>query len=427
MKLGVVFIGLLITFVSAQRKPKVPKLTDSWEIDASCDEGGKRQRLETAFSDVVELIRKARADLAIIQQPQPPPRKTEVSRENTLKWNRIAKRIVGVFGIGPTEEIKKKGYDPTEENFKRVVDTFDRMHQGLIEGKIIPEKGFSGTLDFLHKKPLIMCGDTKWKLYKKDDQDPNIKGKTVLEAFPEIEDYTWGGAFIHGKRYLKAGRDKDTKEIWTSPRICRTGTYGNTYQPQDLITFCDFGFSFSNEKSPVRDADQIVENTDIDIGNYGMNTLTRVMIHEFAHYYGSRLEENKLVRVKDLQAVDANGCLLWQIKVGGKDKFTRDKNDGGIKRVEQVVYGFKFATNIAKDLSGEPHVGQWRKSRGPDVWVDGERGDTGPSAATQTAETYAYFGIISYLDKWDWFDKAGKAQDPAEVEARERERQQDGN
>jgi hypothetical protein len=40
--------------------------------------------------------------------------------------------------------------------------------------------------------------------------------------------------------------------------------------------------------------------------------------------------------------------------------------------------------------------------------VDGTLGKQGPGEAVKTAETYAYFGILSYLNKWDFLE-TGKA------------------
>lgn len=55
--------GLFMTLVSA--RIIIVGLTDSWEIDSSC-EGDKRGIIEEAFADVVEMICKARMDLFTI-------------------------------------------------------------------------------------------------------------------------------------------------------------------------------------------------------------------------------------------------------------------------------------------------------------------------------------------------------------------------
>ncbi|KAF9763127.1 hypothetical protein IL306_003246 [Fusarium sp. DS 682] len=262
------------------------RLADSWEIDDSCN-GEKHAKLETAFSDIIVLISKVTLDLSKVQQPQP------VTQFEKLSWDRVARNLAGLFGITPPDDKTNSGYDPEEKHFKQVLYTFNRMYQGLVQGNTIPEKGFSSQLEALGiiRKPLLMCGDTSgWQFCRSDADDVYDRTKKVRDVFPDTR--FGDGAYIHANRYL-VGLERDN-----SPRMCPAGRYGVTYQSQDLITICDAAFNLKNEKSPVRDVGEIKEGTNLDKDNFGENTLVRIMIHEFAHYYGSHMNGGNLERGK---------------------------------------------------------------------------------------------------------------------------------
>ncbi|KAJ3539207.1 hypothetical protein NM208_g5584 [Fusarium decemcellulare] len=382
--------GLFIALVSAKAK-----LSDAWDIDASCD--SRREQLDNSFSDLVEMVRKARMDLFRVQEPKL-QRKTQ-SYLSDVNWDRIARNLAVIFGLKPPEDPTKNGFDPEEEHFNKVNYTIGRMYGGLVQGDAMPEGGFSTKLQNLNKKPLIMCGDRNWEFRRRRQGDKYERFRTVEQVFPELQGNAFEGAYIHEYRYLRGWAALQT------PQICIGGVYGVTLQRHDLITFCDSAFEFPDEKSPVRDADQVTIGTKLDDDRFGFNTLTRVMLHEFAHYYGTVVPENyngnadqlERGKLKDVPAVDKNGCKLWKDAKGG---FTREKQNED----SQVVYTFQLVTNIARDQTGNEHAGQWRRDQKgrPDDWEEGERGDSGPHMATRTAETYAYFAILSYMDGWDW-------------------------
>ncbi|KAJ4263324.1 hypothetical protein NW762_006142 [Fusarium torreyae] len=123
--------GLLIALVSAQAK-----LTDSWDMDSSCD-GDRRKKLDDAFSDVVEMIRKARMDLYRVQEPRD-NRKTSTSLSGT-NWDRIARYLSFTFGLRPPNDRNQNGYDPEEENFKKVNYT---MYGTLVQAEQLPAGGW---------------------------------------------------------------------------------------------------------------------------------------------------------------------------------------------------------------------------------------------------------------------------------------------
>ncbi|KAF5611665.1 uncharacterized protein FSUBG_2102 [Fusarium subglutinans] len=386
MNLSFALILSLTTSVIAAKS----KLSDSWEIDDSCDPP-RLEKLEEAHSEIVELLTKVTNDLAHVQQPRP------ATRWGKPNWNRISRNLAGLFGLQPNDAIIENGYDPGEQYFSQVLYTYDRMYQALVNGKAVPENGYSGKLtdQSQHSKPLLLCGDTRtWERFEKDDPDKYDASKTVGEVFPEAA--KTGGAFIRANRYLGAGPGE------TKPDIC-TGIYGMTLPRHDLITICDNTLELDDEKWPVRDGGAVVQGTDLDRDHFGRQSLVRVMLHEFAHYYGSRMEGSAIKVLTDQQAVDKNGCLLWSD--GSARRVPEPTNANGEQLQIQHVYSLRYCTHISRDQTNNQHAGQFEKDG---AWVAGTLGNSGPSAATWTAETYAYFPIISYLDKWEWLT-TGKA------------------
>ncbi|KAG7415535.1 hypothetical protein Forpe1208_v005630 [Fusarium oxysporum f. sp. rapae] len=325
-----------------------PKLSDAWEIDDSCD-GARLDKLEAAHSEIVELLTKVTNDLAHVQQPRP---STRWGRPN---WNRISRNLAGLFGLQSGDVIIENGYDPEEQYFRQVLYTYDRMYQALVKGMTVQENGYSGKLrdQDQHSKPLLLCGDTRnWEFFDQNSQDK-----------------------------------------WR-------------FHP------CDNILQLDNEKWPVRDGGEVEEGTDLDRDNFGKQSLVRVMLHEFAHYYGSRMEGNELRALPDQQAVDTNGCLLWKDSSGRRGR--EPTTAGGEAPILQVVYSLRYCTNISKDQTANEHAGEFMRDG---AWVAGTLGSSGPSAATWTAETYAYFAIISYLDKWEWLETGSARPLPREEEA----------
>ncbi|KAF7556715.1 hypothetical protein G7Z17_g1230 [Cylindrodendrum hubeiense] len=155
-----------------------------------------------------------------------------------------------------------------------------------------------------------------------------------------------------------------------------------------MITFCDKFFDLASNKSPVRNADSVVEGTDID--DFAHKSMARIMIHEFAHYYGTEVTaDRQLIILPDKQAVDKNECKLWLNEL---NKYIRVP-----ATVKGVVYGFQFVSNLVRDQTGNEQVGKWREDRESEDWIPGELGEIGPAAGTMTAEAYAYFAIMSQV------------------------------
>ncbi|KAG5787201.1 hypothetical protein H9Q69_013722 [Fusarium xylarioides] len=373
MKFSLALVFSLTASVTAAK----PKLSDSWEIDDSCD-APRLEKLEEAHSEIVELLTKVTNDLAHVQQPRP------ATRWGKPNWDRISRNLAGLFGLQSGNAIIENGYDPGEQYFSQVLYTYDRMYQALVKGRAVPEKGYSGKLrdEDQHSKPLLLCGDTRnWEFFDQNAPDKYDKSKKVAEVFPDAAKY--GGAFIRGNRYLAATPGN------RNPDLC-TDNYGFTLIGQDLITICDDTLELDVEKWPVRDRGEVVADTDLDRDHFGRQSLVRVMLHEFAHYYGSKMEGNELKKLPDQQAVDKNACLLWAESPG---KPVREpKTAGGKDLPKQIVYSLRFCTNLSRDQTTNVNAGKFMKDG---AWVAGTLGKTGPSAATWTAETYAYFAIVS--------------------------------
>lgn len=140
----------------------------------------------------------------------------------------------------------------------------------------MPEKGYSG----LHEKSLITCGDSSWKYIKKDEADPFDPAGRPLSESRANEIASAAGAWAYKNRYIVNGDP-------TSVQICRKGVYAITMTRWDLITFCDPSFTapVTGAPSPIDGKAGVQIDTKLD--SFGQFSLSRIMIHELAHWYGS--------------------------------------------------------------------------------------------------------------------------------------------
>jgi hypothetical protein len=304
---------LLIIAVSA-----VSTLAQIWEVDESCD--GRRKELNAAFSDVRQMVMAARRDLFRIQEKKPDRKSSGPLGD--YNWNRIARNMAVVFGLAPPHNMTQIGYNTTNEHFQQVncmfcapflpfngpsrstdttfEDTIGRLWGGIVQGDALPERGFSNKLRELNKKPLIMCGDRTWTYRAKLQPDLYDKSKNIMKVFPEVNEkndggtFKYSGAWIHKHRYIGAGP-------FRSPLICppEKTIYGVTHQKLDMITFCDDVFKFNAYQSAVRNASDIRVGLNIDDSGIATNSIARVMLHEFAHYYGTKPPSNENGELSD--------------------------------------------------------------------------------------------------------------------------------
>jgi len=215
---------------------------------------------------------------------------------------------------------------------------------GIVQGDDLPEGGYSTRLDVLNRKPLFMCGEEPWEYFARQDNSPDDASMTIEEVLPQTRERfsdgtdKYDGAWVYKSRFEPA--KKDLGKI-----ICRPGAYGITQQKLDLITFCDDVFTMGDYKSAVHNADDITTGYSIDDRGIGQKSIARVMLHEFAHYYGTKSPANENNRceytnlqnamasmlicnpsiVSDKDAVDKNGCVVYHQP--RTPKYVRDDND----------------------------------------------------------------------------------------------------
>lgn len=173
-----------------------------------------------------------------------------------------------------------------------------------MQGDALPERGFSTKLRALNKKPLILCGESSWKYYDRKANDPYDTSKNIEQTFPKVTERwrtstgeyidKYGGAWIHKNRYVEGNETFTSKEeILTGPLICPNGKLGVTQQKLDMITLCDSVFRMGPYKSVVHNVHDVREGVDIDNSGIATKSIARIMLHEFAHYYGTKAPANE--------------------------------------------------------------------------------------------------------------------------------------
>ncbi|KAK6715546.1 hypothetical protein SNK04_006493 [Fusarium graminearum] len=337
-----------------------------WDLDDSCQTAERKGAFDKAYSDAEVLAVKAQGDLETLKGARP----DFVSNMRT-NWDRIARAVTNMFGFVPN----KDGHDPNEEHYSNVRYVYDRMVKTLHNDEMIPANGYGGL------KPLLLCDESKFVWVGRDDKDPyDPAGRLLRESRPKEMAGQTAGAWVYKKRYLVNA----VKQASTG--LCRPGVFAITLTRNDFIVFCPPSFKdeVAQTKSAVDAKDGIQKDDTLD--TYSATSLSRVMVHELAHWFGGDKTggpENR--NVPDQQAVGKEGALVYQKPDG---KRTTDASVPGVKKY--VTYNFLWVSNLA------------RSHEGPNA------GNCGPSKATFTAESYALFALMSYMDDWDWAND-GKA------------------
>ncbi|UKZ81307.1 hypothetical protein TrVFT333_009079 [Trichoderma virens FT-333] len=316
------------------------------------------------------MAAKALKDLQFIQQPRP---QRDNRSKRRMEWDRIARAVENMFGFLPDEQ----GADPAFPWMRKILDVYENMNEALQGNHDVD--GFNNNLG----KPLWMCGDESWAWYDKDDMDPNDPGHP-LSVSKSAEIGKNPGAWIYRNRYF-AG-------LPGSVGICRPSMFGITMPAYDLIIFCHFAMDGpdANLGSIVDWKNNMVEK-ETHLDGFGEFGLSRIMIHEFTHWFGAEKIGDRIERHIDQQAVSEDGRLLWWFYDAhlGKYQMTTDKTNDNDAKV--VVYGYTHCSNLAR------------------VPLDNEFAqNSGPHKAIETAESYAYFAMMAYLDDFDW-SSDGKA------------------
>ncbi|KAM0542726.1 hypothetical protein ACHAPJ_012659 [Fusarium lateritium] len=266
-----------------------------WDIHPSCSD--HLAALQSAYDDVTAMAAKAQTDLATIQNPR--PRLTRNAAPQVLEWDRVARNIKTLFGFIPDQA----GHSNGDNHLDQVVSLIGNMNDALQGTHNKPENGYTG----LHGTPMIACGDDMWEHKSVNDIDPNDPtGTKSISDMAKERKLDVGGnteAWVFNKRYHY---NKNAR----SAEICRTGVYAVTMINLDLITFCPPSWSsdMANTVSAVAGKDNAQEGQTLD--RYGYLSLSRVMMHEFTHWYGG-VNANLGVNVPDQQAVGKNGDLIY--------------------------------------------------------------------------------------------------------------------
>jgi hypothetical protein len=154
-------------------------------------------------------------------------------------------------------------------------DVYDRMVKTLHNDEMIPANGYGGL------KPLLLCDESKFVWVGRDDKDPHDPaGRPLRESRPKEMAGTKAGAWVYKKRYLVNGvKQPDTG-------LCRPGVFAVTLTRNDFIIFCPPSFQdpVASTKSAV-DAKDSVQKDDV-LDTYSATSLSRVMVHELAHWFG---------------------------------------------------------------------------------------------------------------------------------------------
>ncbi|KAF4449377.1 hypothetical protein F53441_7356 [Fusarium austroafricanum] len=337
-----------------------------WDWDESCQTSERVDAFQKAYNDAEILAVKAQQDLDFIRGARP-----DFMSDMRTNWDRISRAVTNMFGFVPN----RAGHDPNEEHYANVRYVFDRMVRTLHDGQMVPEKGYSGF------KPLLVCDESQFVWVGRDDKDPHDPaGRPLRESRSHEIGDTTDGAWVYKNRYLVNSNKQNT------PGICRPGTFAVTLTRYDFVIFCppSFTANVAQTKSAVDAKDSISEGNTLD--SFSMTSLPRVMVHEFAHFFGgdgTGGPENR--NVGDQRAVGARGDFVY---LTPDNKLTIDANIPGVKPC--VTYNYRMCSNLA------------RIHQGPNG------ANTGPGKSTFSAEPYAIFSLMAYMDNWDWAND-GKA------------------
>ncbi|KAL6863414.1 hypothetical protein ACO1O0_003668 [Amphichorda felina] len=215
------------------------------------------------------MASKALQDLQTVMNPR--PRVTRASFQSVLEWDRVARAVTNMFGFQPDPQ----GHDPNEEHMANVLYVYEKMNRALQGSTNIPEFGFTS----LRRKPMLLCGQSSFQWVGKDDPDPYDPSGRTLQESQGANLLGWIGAWVYNHRYIVNGNDRDVM-------ICRGSTWAVTVAKQDMVVFCDTAFrgNVPGTQSAVDGRDSVTEGKKLD--DFGQFSLSRIMIHELAHWYG---------------------------------------------------------------------------------------------------------------------------------------------
>ncbi|KAH7176753.1 hypothetical protein EDB81DRAFT_49813 [Dactylonectria macrodidyma] len=347
--------------------PAQPLMIGTWTIDQSCEP--HFDFLQQAFDDARILAESAQATLEGALQPRPKNGKGIIKN-----WDRVAKAIKVIFSFLPDA---KNGNQRTEEHWENVFRVFDRMVSGLQATE---------TIRFGNLDPIIVCNDACWNWFDASAIDPTLpadvtEDNKMEQRYPDrFKDNKYVGAYYWNGRWDWRGQ----KYAAIPATSCGpdSTTLAETSPGLGMIQLCERLFSEDYKKRKTVPALQT-----IDIGHSlrDLYDVAATLVHEFAHWYGTKEGEGPdgaLEFLPDHMCRNDEGKFIYKnINTGAevpKSKKLKKPAEKGLK--EKVTYGFKCLQNLSKF--------------------------GGPKESTNTAEAYAFFSMMAYLKKWDWSEDA---------------------
>ncbi|KAL2689511.1 hypothetical protein Neosp_003565 [[Neocosmospora] mangrovei] len=363
LQLGWLLAGSLTFLGQAQAQEDFT--VGGWTFDGSCK--AHEDYITKGFKDALQMVTKAQSDLNYAL-----PRFEKKSNPKQTAQYRIARAMGRCFGFMP--DIKNDNAK-TDEWWSRVFQIFDAMVLGLTGPEV--------KLQFGTHVPLIVCKDDVWTWVGADDLDPEApnldspdydeEAKTKLKEdfkmknrHPKKFEEGYSGGWYYRQRM--DWRKKVAQKPPGQP--CKDGATGTTLFELDVIHICSVNFESKsvNAGSPV--GAQITRD-ETKIGSFDAS-VSNTFVHEFTHWFLAR-------QVIDQQSLNKDGKWVYKDKDGQSVYRTRKSKKKG--EVIDVTYGYKDVSNLAMKHSN---------------------GNGGPEYATETAEAYAFFAMMSMMDEADW-------------------------
>ncbi|WAO86918.1 Hypothetical protein NCS54_00420700 [Fusarium falciforme] len=227
------------------------------------------------------------------------------------------------------------------------------------------------TLQFGNHVPLIICKDDAWTWVGADDLDPETPNLDSSDYDEETrvklkEDFKMKNRHLEefaqgysGGWYYRQRMDWRKKAAQNPP-----GQPFN-FQSKSINAGSPVGAQIPRDETKIGSFDASVSNT---------------FVHEFTHWYGSANSGHgteRTVTLIDQQSLNKDGKWVYKNKDGQSVYRTRKHSEKTRKKnelIEDVTYGYKDVYNIAKTH---------------------DNGNGGPEYATETAEAYAFFAMMS--------------------------------
>lgn len=261
-----------------------------WDFDESCEQ--YRDAIQKAYNDAEYMAVKAQEDLLKLLDPRPTYSKGTARR--VREWDRIARAVTNVFGFVPSKDGSKMDDEYYSNVMCRLIpyflqesswldyetnipaDVFNRMTTTLRDGKMVPENGYGG------RKPLMVCDRDKFTWVGADDKDPTDPENRPLKV-SRAKDFKPDdiGAWTYKNRYI------GTKTQGRALNRCDPGEWAVTNTRLDFIIICPL--SFGNDVAQTPSAVDVKDNEMVkgdDLDKYATTSLSRILIHEFAHWFG---------------------------------------------------------------------------------------------------------------------------------------------